>query len=75
MKLFGVQFDGRYACFDSQHKCVSKKLFKTIREAEDYIPEYRKHVIDKCKTEHKGFYELDETLPMKCKVIDFELDE
>lgn len=74
MKLYGIQFKGRYSSFDSDHTAVSRQLFKSVEEAEDYIPTYRAHMIEQCKTLHQGFYTLDEEVPMKLVVIDFEID-
>lgn len=75
MKLYGVWFSGRYDAFDSYHKCVSKKLFKTEQEAIDYIPIYCEEVKRKSETLHKGFYRLDDDIEPSLKVIDFEFDD
>jgi hypothetical protein len=74
MKLYGVWFEGRYAAFDSWHKCCSRKLFKTKQEAKDYIPEYVDLMKTQCETLHQGFYTLDKDTDVKTKVIDFDLD-
>ena len=74
MKLYGVWFEGRYASFDSWHKCCSRKLFKTEQEAKDYIPEYVDLMKTRCETLHQGFYTLDKDSDVKTKVIDFDVD-
>ena len=70
-KLYGVMFEGRYACFDANHKCCSENLFNSAEEAENYIPEYIQHVERITEEMHQGFYSLDKDYPYKTKVISF----
>lgn len=74
MKLYGVWFEGRYAAFDSLHKCCSRKLFKTEEEAKEYMPIYAEEIKTQCETLYQGFYTLDKDVDFKVKVIDFDLD-